>query len=72
MEHEGACLDWCFWFRHQRIIKGTGKFGVWRRREYNLNYSIIEKVQNTEKCPGDFRKVAVTQTSVKNHQQMLI
>ena len=32
------------------------------------NDSIIENGQNTEKSPGDLRRLAVTQTPVKNHQ----
>ena len=35
------------------------------------HYYIIEISQNTEKSPGDLRIFAVTQTSVKDHQQML-
>ena len=35
------------------------------------NYSIIEIGQNTEKSPRDLRKLAVTQTSVKDYQLML-
>ena len=30
------------------------------------NDSIIENSQNTEESPGDFRRLAVTQTTVKN------
>ena len=37
----------------------------------HLNYSIIEIDQNTEKSSGDLR-LAVTQTSVKEHQLMLM
>ena len=33
------------------------------------NYYIIENGQNTEKCPGDMRKLAVTQAPVKDHEQ---
>ena len=33
------------------------------------NYNIIENGQNTEKSPGDLRRLAVTQTPVKNHQR---
>ena len=38
----------------------------------HLNYSIVENGQNTEKSPGDLRRLAVTQTPVKNHQLTLI
>ena len=36
------------------------------------NYSIIEVGHNTEKSPGDLKKVIVSQTPVKDHQLTLI
>ena len=36
------------------------------------NFYIIENDQNTEKSPGDLRRLAVTQTPVKDHQTMLM
>ena len=36
------------------------------------NDSIIENGQNTEKSPGDLRRLAVTQTPVKNHRLTLM
>ena len=36
------------------------------------NDSIIENGQNTEKSPGDLRRLAVTQTPVKNHHLTLM
>ena len=36
------------------------------------NYSIIENGQNTEKSPGDLRRLTVTQTPVKNTQLTLM
>ena len=36
------------------------------------NNSIIENGQNTEKSPGDLRKLAVTQSLVKDHQRKLM
>ena len=32
------------------------------------NYSIIEIGENTEKSPGDLRRLAVIQTPVRNHR----
>ena len=32
------------------------------------NYSIVEIDKNTEKSPGDLRRLAATQTLVKDHQ----
>ena len=45
------------------IIKGTVGLGGWTTSEDHPNYSIIEK------SPGDLRRLAVTQTPVKNHQR---
>ena len=33
----------------------------------HLNNSIIENGQNREKSPGDLRRLAITQTPVKDH-----
>ena len=49
------------------LLKGLGNLKVGGR-----NYSIIKNGQNIEKSPGDFRRLAVTQTSVKVHLLMLI
>ena len=73
MQHEGDNFtnhDWCFWYSHQRIIKGTGRLGNKRRNRDNLNYHIIGNGQNTEKSPGDLRRL--TLTLVKDHQLKLM
>ena len=36
------------------------------------NYSSVEIGQNTEKSPGDLRRLAVTQAPVENHHLMLV
>ena len=41
-------------------------------REDHLNYSIIDNSQNTEKSPGELRRLAVNQTPVKDHQLTLM
>ena len=41
------------------------QLGSWRMGENQQNDSIIENSQNTENCPGDLRRLAVTQTPVK-------
>ena len=72
MEHESdnyTNRDWCFWDSNQRITKGTGGFGSWWTSGDHPNYSIIEIGQNTEKSPGDLRRLTVTQTPVKDHQR---
>ena len=51
---------------------GTGGLGSWRTSGDHPNYYITENGQNTEKSPGDLRRLADTQTLVKNHQLMLM
>ena len=36
------------------------------------NNSIVENGQNTQKSPGDLRRLAVTQSPVKDHQLTLM
>ena len=75
IEHEGDnCTnrDWCFWYSNKRISKGTGGPRGWRTSRNHPNYSIIENGQNTEKCPGDLKRLSVTKTPVKNHQLKLL
>ena len=75
MEHESDNYTnriWCFWYSHQRIDKGTGDPGNKKTSGDHPNYHIIENGQNTEKSPGDLWRLAVTQTSVKDHQLTLI
>ena len=54
------------------IIKETGGLGSRRTSGDHPNYYIIENGQNTEKSPGDLKKLAVTQTPVKDHQLTLM
>ena len=56
------------------IIVGTGTGGLGNKRmsHDHPNYSIIKISQNTEKSPGDLRRLGVTPTQVRNHQQMLV
>ena len=43
------------------LVKGLGELEMWRH---------VEISQNTGKCPGVLRRLAVTQTSMKDHQLM--
>ena len=75
MEHAGdnyTNRDWCFWHSNKRIIKGPGGLGSWRTSGDHQNLGIIENDQNTEKSPGDLKRLAVTQTPVKTHQLTLV
>ena len=51
------------------LLKGHGNK---RTSGDHPNYYIIENGQNTEKSPGDLRRLAVTQTPVINHQLTLM
>ena len=64
--------DWCFWYSHQRILKETGGLGNKKTSGDHPNYNTFEIGQNTEKSPGDLRRIAVTQTSVKDYQLTLM
>ena len=49
------------------IIKRPGGLGSWPTgRDYPIN-RITEQGQNTEESPGDLRRLAVTQSQVKNN-----
>ena len=45
---------------------GTGRVGNQRISEDNPDNSIFEIGQNTEKSPGELRRLAITQTPVKD------
>ena len=49
-------------------MKRTGGLGSWKTNGDLSNYCIIENGQNIEKSPGGLRRLAVTQTPVKDHQ----
>ena len=56
----------------QRLGKGAGIVGNWRTSWDHPNYNIIKIGQNTEKSPGELRRLAVPQTPVKVHQLTLL
>ena len=71
MEHEGDSdtnCNWCTQYSHQRFGSRIGGLGNKNTSGDHLNYNIVKIDQNTEKSPGDLRRLAVTQISVKNHQ----
>ena len=49
------------------LIQELKDWEIKRASENHPNYSIIEIGQNTEKSPGDLRRLAVTQPPVKVH-----
>ena len=65
MEHEidvHTNCNWCSWYSHRRINKGTGRLENIKASEDDPNYCIIEIGQDSEKSPGDLSRLAVTQT----------
>ena len=75
MEHAGddcANCDWCFRHNNKRFIEGPGGLGGWRIGRDYPNDSTAENGQNSEMRPGDSRRLAITQTPVKNHQLTLM
>ena len=50
------------------LQKGLEDLEVGGRVETIQTITLLENGQNTEKSPGDLRRLAVTQTPVKNHR----
>ena len=62
MEHESDSdtnCTWCARYSHQRIGTGAGRLGNKSMRGDHPNYNIIEIGQNTEKSPGDLKRLIV-------------
>ena len=75
MEHESdgyTNKNCCSWYRHQRIVTRTGGCEDKGNREDHLNYSVIKIGQNPKKSLGVLRRLAVTQTPLRNHWLMLV
>ena len=74
MKHEGngdTNCYWCTWNNPQRLGKGPRKLRNQRTSGDHANYSIIKIGQNTEKSPGDLRRLAITQTSEKDQLKLV-
>ena len=54
------------------LVKGTEGLRNIRTSGDHPNDIVIEIGQNTEKSPGDLRRLAVTQTPVRNHRLTLM
>ena len=63
---------WCTRYKHQKIGTGTRKLRDKKTSGNYPNYSIVEIGQHTKKSPGDLKRLAVTQTPVRNHQLSLV
>ena len=64
--------NWCSWYSYHRYNKGIGELGNKRMSGDHLNNCITLIGQNTEKNPGDLRRLGVTQTRVNDHQRSLM
>ena len=65
VEHEGDIDTNCSWCPWNCLLKR-------RLGELEPEHSPVKTRENTSKSSGDLRKLAVTQTSVKNHQLKLV
>ena len=54
------------------LLQGLEDLEIRGRVESIPNDSIIKISQNTEKSPGDLRRLAITETLVKRHQLILV
>ena len=72
MEHESNSDTNHYLCTRFRIGTGIGGHSNKRTSEEHPNYSIVKIGHNTEKSPGDLRRLVVTQTPVRNHQLMLV
>ena len=64
MEHEcdgDINCNWCTRGDHIRLAKGVGRVGKLRTGGDHLKSGIVKVGQNTEKSPGDMRRLTVTQ-----------
>ena len=75
IEHEGdgnTDYNWCTWNNPQSFSKGTGRPENNRTREDHPNYIKAKIDENMEKSHGDLKRLAVAQTSVRNHQVRVV
>ena len=66
--HGNTNCNRCTCYSHQMMGTWTGGLGHKRTSEDHPNYSIVKIGQYTEKSPEDLRRLAITQTPVKNSQ----
>ena len=56
--------NWCICYSHHNIGTRIRELGNKRTTEDHLNYNIVEIGQNTEKSPGDLRRLTIIPTPV--------
>ena len=75
MEHESdddAISKWHAQHGHQIIETETEGRGNKRTSGDHQNYRIVEISQNIVKSPGDLRRLAVSQTPLRNYRLTLV
>ena len=75
MKHEDdsdTSGNWCSRNNPQMIGKETGRLGNKRTSRAHPDDSINKIGQNTEKIPGDLRRLPVIQTTVENQRFTLV
>ena len=55
------------YFREKPLTNNNKETGNLRKNGDHPDLSIVQIGQNAEKSPGDLRRLAVTQTPVKDH-----
>ena len=71
MEYESDGDTNCNWYSHQKTSIRTGELGNKMTSGEHAYCSIVKIDQNTEKSPGDLRRLDVTPTPVKDYQLTL-
>ena len=74
MEYEGnddTNYCWCPWNSPQTFGKRTRRIGNQGKNQYHLDYCIVETGRNPEKSPGDVRRFAITQATMKKNSENL-
>ena len=72
MELEGDGDTNCNWYSQQRISKETGRLRNKRTSRDYPDYCIVKFIQNTEKSPGDLRRLVLIQTPAESNQLTLV
>ena len=69
MEHGGeGDTNLCAWNNLQRLGRGEGRIRNRQTSQDHQNYRIVEIGRNIENHPGVLRRLAVTQTLLKDQQ----
>ena len=75
VEHEcddDTNCNWCSWYGPKKLGRKIWGSGNQRKNQDHPNYRIIKIGQNTGKSPDNLRRLAVTQTPLKDYLLMLV